>query len=219
MKKFGTISILSTIFLFMPFLVFAAGACIPGAGNTGLCNPVDGFASNFPDFVTNLLKIFGVFAGGQAIIYVIFSGFKMVISQGDSEKVADAKSSLQWTLSGMLLIFLSFALVYGVSVFLGASDVNTNSEVINNSQVQNPITAPTFADLVERIITGFLGVAGTIALMMIIINGFRYIFAGGNEEQTESAKAGLQWAVIGLVIIALAYVIVVATAKLVVTVN
>lgn len=219
MKKLGTLSVLGILFLLTPTLVVAAGACIPGAGNTGLCNPVDGFASNFPEFITNLLKIFGVFAGGQAIVYVIFSGFKMVISQGDSEKLAEAKSSLQWTISGMLLIFISFALVYAVSVFIGTSDVSTNPEIINNTQVQNPITAPSFGDLVDRMTRGFLGVAGTIALLMIIINGFRYILAGGNEEQTESAKNGLQWAVIGLVIIALAYVIVVATAKLVISVN
>ena len=207
MKKF---LIIPAFILLVPTMVFAA---------TGLYNPTAGFAPDFPTFIKNTLQIFGAFAGGMAIIYVIFAGFKMVISQGDSEKLVQAKTSLQWTLSGMLLIFLSFALVYAVSVFVGTSDVNLDPTNIDNTGVDNPITSPSFADLISRIIKGFLGVAGTIALLMIIINGFRYMLSGGNDEQIEQAKTGLQWAVIGLVIIALAYVIVVATAKLVVTVT
>jgi len=202
--------IIPVFMLLAPTVVFAA---------PGLYNPTAGFAPDFPTFIKNVLQIFGAFAGSMAIIYVVFAGFKMVISQGDSEKLVQAKTSLQWTLSGMLLIFLSFALVYAVSVFIGTSDISgdidkPNLGNIDNTNVNNPITSPAFGDLVDRILTGFLGVAGTIALMMIIINGFRYMLAGGNEEQTENAKTGLQWAVIGLVIIALAYVIVVATTKL-----
>ncbi len=217
MKKF---LIFAVLFLFPTALALAAGdPCAPGTAGAGLCNPTAGFAKTFPEFVVNVLKIFGAAVGFQAILYVVFAGFKMVISQGDSEKVADAKSSLQWTLSGLLLIFLSFALVYGVSVFLGTSDVNPDVGNINNGTVQNPIGAKTFGEFTTRILTGFLGVAGLIALMMIIIDGFRYMMAAGNEEQAESAKKGLQWAVIGLLIIALGYVIVVAVAKLITTVT
>jgi hypothetical protein len=214
MKKI--LGIFTFVLLFIPLASFAAAGdpCGFGGAGEGLCNPTAGFAATLPQFIENLLKIFGGAVGFQAILYVVFAGFKMVISQGDSEKLADAKNSLQWTLSGLVLIIISFSLVYAVSEFIGAADVNPDVNNPNNTQVNNPINSPTFAAFTGRILTQFLGVAGVIAMLMIVINGFRYMMAGGNDEQTESAKQGLQWAVIGLCVIALGYVIVVATSKL-----
>lgn len=204
------------LLLLVPSVSLAAGDYC-GAGlspNPGLCNPTAKFAGTLPALITNLLKLFGLFVGFQSILYVVFAGFKMVISQGDSEKLADAKNSLQWTLSGLILIIISFALVYAVSVFVGASDVDQNIGNINNTTINNPTVNKVFGDLTGRILTGFLGVAGVIALLMIIINGFRYMLSAGNDEQAENAKQGLQWAVIGLCLIALAYVIVAAVGQL-----
>jgi glucose uptake protein GlcU len=53
-----------------------------------------------------------------------------------------------------------------------------------------------------------LAVAGSLAVLFIIVGGIRYITAYGNEEQTESAKKTLTNAIIGVVIVILAFVIV-----------
>ena len=66
-------------------------------------------------------------------------------------------------------------------------------------------TATTF---IFRIIQILLVVAGIIAVIFLIIGGFRYITAGGNEESSEAARKTLTNAIIGLVIIILAFVIV-----------
>lgn len=49
---------------------------------------------------------------------------------------------------------------------------------------------------------------GIVAVIMIIVGGFRYITSGGNQEGIKSAKNTLLYALIGLVIVALAQVIV-----------
>jgi hypothetical protein len=51
-------------------------------------------------------------------------------------------------------------------------------------------------------------VVGIVAVIMIIIGGFRYITSGGKQESVTAAKNTLLYAVIGLVIVALAQVIV-----------
>jgi hypothetical protein len=70
----------------------------------------------------------------------------------------------------------------------------------------------TVTTLVTDIIVGLLlPIAGIIAVLFIIIGGFQYMFAGVNEKLAERGKNTLRNAVIGLIVILLAYVIVTVT--------
>lgn len=51
-------------------------------------------------------------------------------------------------------------------------------------------------------------IAGFIAVIMIIVGGLRYIVSGGNDQAVASAKNNILYALIGLVIVALAQAIV-----------
>ncbi len=66
----------------------------------------------------------------------------------------------------------------------------------------------TASQIIIRIIEILLAIAGLIAVIFLIVGGFRYITAGGNEEASESAKKTITNAIIGIVIIILAFVIV-----------
>ena len=69
--------------------------------------------------------------------------------------------------------------------------------------------------LAFRIINYILGAAGLVAVIYLILGGFSYITASGNEEQTKKATKTLFNAVIGLVIIFAAYAIVVTVQRVV----
>ncbi len=69
-------------------------------------------------------------------------------------------------------------------------------------------TTSDLAKIISNITTWILGFAGTIAVLFIIWGGIQYITAAGNEKQAESAKQTLTYAVLGLIVILLAYVIV-----------
>ena len=58
-----------------------------------------------------------------------------------------------------------------------------------------------------RIINAALGLLGIIAVVIILYAGFKWMTAGGNEENVKSAQKILMAAVIGLVIILSAYAI------------
>jgi hypothetical protein len=51
-------------------------------------------------------------------------------------------------------------------------------------------------------------IVGVAAVIMIIISGFRYITSGGDASKVGGAKSALIYAIVGLVIVALAQVIV-----------
>lgn len=72
-------------------------------------------------------------------------------------------------------------------------------------------TAEQQDDLVSNIKTitnTMLFAIGVVAVIMLIIGGFRYIFSGGNQTSVSSAKDTILYAVIGIVVAILAYAIV-----------
>ena len=62
---------------------------------------------------------------------------------------------------------------------------------------------------ITNIVQWALGFLALIAVIMIIVGGFMWMTAGGNEERVEKAKKMISAAVIGLIIILLAWAIVI----------
>lgn len=58
-----------------------------------------------------------------------------------------------------------------------------------------------------------LGLLALVAVVMIIIGGFTWLTAGGNEEKVDKAKKIISAAVIGLIIVLLAWAVVIFVAK------
>jgi hypothetical protein len=68
-------------------------------------------------------------------------------------------------------------------------------------------------EVVINIIQWVLGILALVAVVMIIIGGFQWMTAGGNEEKVEKAKKIISAAVIGLIIVLLAWAIVIFVAN------
>lgn len=66
----------------------------------------------------------------------------------------------------------------------------------------------TFNTIITEIINLISVIVAVIAVIMIVIAGFRYITSGGSSDKISSAKSTLLYAIIGLIIVALAQVIV-----------
>lgn len=95
----------------------------------------------------------------------------------------------------------TFAFIVSASHAL-ALDPGPTSEAVgsNISQKQNIV------EVAFQVTDWILGATFAFAVIMIIVGGFRYITSAG-ESQTEAAKEQITQAVIGLVIILLAFVI------------
>lgn len=63
-------------------------------------------------------------------------------------------------------------------------------------------------NIVHTIVNLLSAVVGIVAVIMIIVGGFRYITSGGNDTSVTSAKNTILYAIIGLVVVALAQLIV-----------
>jgi hypothetical protein len=86
----------------------------------------------------------------------------------------------------------------------GAQDLEvTLGTTTCTQQAQNGIE-----DLVKKVVNILSVVVGVVAVIMIIVGGFRYITSGGSTERVTAAKNTILYALVGLVIVALAQVIV-----------
>lgn len=69
-------------------------------------------------------------------------------------------------------------------------------------------TGPSVESVIKDVVNILSMVVGVVAVIMIIIGGLKYMSAGGDSAGVSSAKQTILGAIIGLVIVALAQVIV-----------
>jgi cytochrome bd-type quinol oxidase subunit 2 len=110
-------------------------------------------------------------------------------------------------------LFGLFLVPLAVPATANAQDVTGNLCAGANFSVNDKNCDATGAEQsVETIITTVINifslVVGFVSVIMIIIGGFKYITSGGNEGSVSGAKNTILFAIVGLVIVALAQVIV-----------
>lgn len=79
-----------------------------------------------------------------------------------------------------------------------------------NSLFVDPALAQNFdlEILLTQIANFFVGFVGVIAIIMLIVGGYYMLASGGNEEMVTKGKKAVTYAVIGIIVIVLAYAIV-----------
>ncbi len=70
-----------------------------------------------------------------------------------------------------------------------------------------PLPLTGLQDIFSNVISLAIGFAGIVFFIMFIVGGFSYLTAGGNPQAVEGARKTLTYAIMGLVFIALAFLI------------
>jgi hypothetical protein len=108
-----------------------------------------------------------------------------------------------------LLILLSTIMVLVLPYFVFAQGPLTELENLGRqtdfAQVDNAQEG--LANTVATVISAFLSLLGIIFLIIMILAGYNWMTAGGNEEKVNLAKSRISRAIIGLIIIVSAYAI------------
>ena len=64
-----------------------------------------------------------------------------------------------------------------------------------------------FEGIFENVVNVALGLGGVILFIMLIVGGFKFITAGGDPKTLEGAKKTLTYAIAGIVLVALSFLI------------
>lgn len=73
-------------------------------------------------------------------------------------------------------------------------------------ETNNPLTRSD--GLILKVTRLIAVVAGIVAVIMMIVGGFQFVFSGGESEKTAAARKTILYALIGLVVIVLAEAII-----------
>jgi len=126
---------------------------------------------------------------------------------------------LQTNIAALLSALLLIAVPAGVTAVASAQSIQgnlcqgstltvntTNSDSTCSSTTQNGTSG--INNIITTTINVFSIVVGVVSVIMIIVGGFRYITSGGDSSNVSSAKNTIIYAIIGLVVVALAQFIV-----------
>ena len=80
---------------------------------------------------------------------------------------------------------------------------------IDSTKLNNPVGASNIniIDLIGRIIQAFLGIIGTISLVMFVYAGFLILTASGKAGQIQKGQQTMVWASLGILIVFASYAI------------
>ena len=193
----------------------ALAAC--PADKVCLENPLAAIGVNSPgDLVVRAIQLFSAIIGTAAIMFIVFSAFKLVIASNE-ESIKEARGSITWSVAGFCVAILSFTIVSGAAKLLGFNPGIVSDNLVKDT-IDSPLTGPAdprfFWSMVNFVMVNILGLIGIVTILMIIYYGYRYITSAGNEESVEQAKTGLKWAIIGFVIAILSFTIISGVQKL-----
>jgi len=120
-------------------------------------------------------------------------------------KITAAIVTFMMVLGGAFTISLSPALAASASK-AGACDAL--SELDSSQACDSAASKSVVSDLVSTVVNVLSLIIGAVAVIMIIVAGFRYVTSAGESSKVASAKSGLIYAIVGLVVAALAQFIV-----------
>ena len=72
-----------------------------------------------PAVVQNVIYAAFLFAGIVAVILIIYSGIKFILSGGDPKQVEGARKTMTYAIIGFIVILLSFAILNLISTITG----------------------------------------------------------------------------------------------------
>ena len=119
----------------------------------------------------------------------------------------------------ILIFCLVFVCLFGVFNVAFAADEDAKKAVADAvSKVESGFSSATISGgadpegaaqgLIGKGIKIFLGIVGTIALLVFIYSGIMWMLAGGKEAFVQKAESSMIWAALGLFVVFISYTII-----------
>ena len=96
------------------------------------------------------------------------------------------------------------------AVFAEETDCNDTSipEIVRESAGCDVGNTDQFQPVIVNILNGIIGICGLIAVVYIVIGGINYMTSAGDAGKIKKARDTILYAVIGLIVVALAFALV-----------
>ncbi len=158
-------------------------------------------ASNITSAILYLADLFKYLIGGVAIILIIVSGVRLITAGKDIEQVVDKqKENLKYSFLGLIVIMLADVAVK--QVFFG------DAGEVYRSEAEVKMAAGRGADQIRGLYNLLEYFVGALAILFIVIGGFRLVISAGDEEGIKKSKKQVMWAVLGIILVGLSELVI-----------
>lgn len=158
----------------------------------------DSLKSGILQIAANVASDISVIAAYLIIGYVIYGGYLFIFSSGDPGKVATGKKALAHAFIGLAITMSAYAIMSTIRVALiNNGNISNNNGQLGGSPSQVIFTA----------IHWVSSIAGIVSAIFIVFGGISYTTSGGDPSKTQKAKSIILYALIGLIVVALAEII------------
>lgn len=113
----------------------------------------------------------------------------------------------------LFLFFSSVSFVFAEdtqgTTITGDNQGTTITEERNTqtTELDNPLGTTSVPEIVGRVIKAFLGIIGTISLVIFIYAGFILLTSKGSPDKIKTGQSAIVWASLGILLVFAAYAI------------
>ena len=149
---------------------------------------------------TNIMNDLSIIAAYLVLGFVIYGGYQYIFSSGDVSKTLSAKRTLTNAFIGLGIVMLASVIFGGIRIALIGNASLTEGTI-------KAIDAEAANALVTNLIQWTIGIAGIVAAIFLVLGGVSYMTSAGDSSKLQKAKNTILYAIIGLIVVALAEII------------
>ena len=149
-------------------------------------------------YIKQVVDFIVAFVGTIAVLTIVLSGMRMLMSPGNEEVMGAQKKIFMWAAMGLIIITMADRIVYIFYGKSGEKGVNVKAGLVELAGITNYI----------------LGFMGILAAASLIYAGVIMLVNYGNTEMVGKAKTVVRDVMIGIVIAFSAYTIVSAIVRI-----
>lgn len=140
------------------------------------------------NFIRNFVAII-------AIMWIVYSGIRLATANGDETVMKEQISAITWAVAGLILILLAERMINIVYYKTGPGVApGTARDTLTDLPTQ-------ISDEVLALIRWIKIFVGSLAVVMIILNGMQTIASEGEEDKTSKTRRSILWIVAGIILI------------------
>lgn len=155
--------------------------------------------------VDDLLRIVGLLA----VVFVMYAGVRFITSQGSPDESAKARTGIIYALGGLAASVIAVSFVSFIATSLGGAKGGKGAHL--DLSLLPDLTG---TDPIATLLGIALVVIGSVAVLIMVIGGMKYVLSQGDPQATARAKSTIIYALVGLIVVIIAQSIVSLVAHL-----
>lgn len=171
-------------------------------------NSTEVLTNNIWLIAANVFSALTQIASYLVLGFIVYGGYQYIFSGGDAGKLASGKKTLFHAFIGLVIVLSVNVILTAIrAAFMNNQplnacqiDVDTGGAILSKGCI-------TSKDVVINALQWFIGTAGAIAFVFVVIGAIGYITSAGDAGKLQKSKNTIIYALVGIIIVALAELI------------